>query len=384
MPGDPYRREPYLVVSRERQRSKEVYGSIDDAVVLQCQRLTSGRPTETALVGMHPSGSPAYLPMFSALGRAGLDVLACSSRYVHGDAGLIMEKVLLDLGACVRDARERLGYERVILFGWSGGGALTMAYQSQAEHPTITHTPAGDPCDLVGADLSPGDGVVLMAAHRGRHRVLTESLDASILDEADPLKRCGELDIYDGVNGPPYPEEFVATYRAAQEARNRRITSWARQELDALRSRGQPEAERCFVVHGTMADPRWLDPALEPNDRQPGQCFLGEPQLVNTSPTGFARFTSLRSWLSQWSLDDARADAVEAAAEVTVPVLVVAHGADDAVPTSHVDAIYDAVRHPKKELHVIPGANHYVNGPGQRQPLEEARGRVVDWLGRQG
>ena len=28
--------------------------------------------------------------------------------------------------------------------------------------------------------------------------------------------------------------------------------------------------EHCFVVHGTMADPAWIDPAIEPNGRKPG------------------------------------------------------------------------------------------------------------------
>ena len=56
-----------------------------------------------------------------------------------------------------------------------------------------------------------------------------------------------------------------------------------------------------------MADPRWLDPSVDPNDRQPGWCYQGDPRVVNMSPTGLARFTTLRSWLSQWSYDEARA-----------------------------------------------------------------------------
>ena len=47
---------------------------------------------------MHPIGSPAYLPMFSGLARAGFHVIACATRYSTGDAALQMENVLLDLG----------------------------------------------------------------------------------------------------------------------------------------------------------------------------------------------------------------------------------------------------------------------------------------------
>ena len=55
-----------------------------------------------------------------------------------------------------------------------------------------------------------------------------------------------------------------------------------------------------------MADPKWLDPSIDPNGRKPNWCFLGEPEVVNNSPIGLARYCSLRSWLSQWSYDHAR------------------------------------------------------------------------------
>ena len=93
---------------------------------------------------------------------------------------------MLDLGACVRDAKERLGYAKVVLAGWSGGGALSLYYQEQAEKPWVTATPAGDPPDLTTAGLLPADAVMLLAAHTSRHGVLTLSLDPSILDESDP------------------------------------------------------------------------------------------------------------------------------------------------------------------------------------------------------
>jgi hypothetical protein len=65
-----------------------------------------------------------------------------------------------------------------------------------------------------------------------------------------------------------------------------------------------------FVVHGTMAGPRWLDPAVDPNKRTPGTDYLGDPAVVSKSPVGLARFCTLRSWLSQWSCDDANGDGI--------------------------------------------------------------------------
>src|ERR1700741_912897 len=116
-----YSRTPYLIVHREDRVPKDVYGAIADAVVRQAQLIRSGNPSDTALIVMHPIGAPAWLPVFAQLARAGHHIIACASRYSAGDAPLEMENVLLDLGACVRDAKERLGYEKIVLLGWSGG-----------------------------------------------------------------------------------------------------------------------------------------------------------------------------------------------------------------------------------------------------------------------
>ncbi|MCA6312324.1 alpha/beta hydrolase, partial [Phenylobacterium sp.] len=171
---------------------------------------------------------------------------------------------------------------------------------------------------------------------------------------------------------------FLDRYRAAQEARNRRITAWVKDRLETLRRRGRPNDEFGFVVHGTMADPRWLDPAVDPNDRAPGVCYLGDPQVVNMSPIGLARFSTLRSWLSQWSLDDARADGPRCLSRVKSPVLVINNSADDACTPSHARRLYEAVAHGDRRFHEIAGATHYY----QDQPElgAQAVGLVKTWL----
>lgn len=374
-----YTRTPYLVVSRETAARKDVYGSIDDHVVLQAQLLRGEEPSDTAVVAMHPIGAPGYLPAFSQLARAGMHVVACSTRYSTGDAPLQLENCLLDLAACIRDARERLGYKRVVLAGWSGGGSLMAGYQGQVEKRTITRTGAGEPTPLADVDLLPADGLMLLAAHRSRHHLLTDFLDASVLDEDDPEARDPELDLYGGTIEPPYDADFLHAYRAAQVARSARITARAQQRLAGLAIAGRPHDEHCFLVQGTMADPRWLDPTVDPNDRRPGWSYLGDPRTANTGPAGLARFTTARSWLSQWSLETAQIDAVEACSRLSIPLLVVVNSADDAVPTSHAQAYLDAVPHEDKELHTIQGATHYYAGPGQREHLERAAEIVVDW-----
>src|SRR5688572_7076563 len=98
---------------------------------------------------------PAHRTSPPALGKAGVGVLCAGSRFAKNDTPLIMEKVVLDLGAYIRHAKEKWGYEKVVLCGWSGGGSLSLFYQAQAQKPFVTQTPAADPVDL--SNLIPAD-----------------------------------------------------------------------------------------------------------------------------------------------------------------------------------------------------------------------------------
>lgn len=369
---------PLLLKYTSNSRFKETYGGGETGVILQGMHLRRPDATkDTVLLFMHPTATLDTLPMPREFARRGVPVMACGSRYPHNDSALVMENVLLDLGQYIRHARDVLGYSRVVLAGWSGGASLSTYYQSQAEKLTVEATPAGDPVDLSG--LPKADGLMQLAAHSSRARIMTESLDASIRNELDPTDRDIRFDLYARGSGPvaPYSADFVAAYRAAQIARNRRITLWVRETLEALRRKGGSDVERCFVTHGTMADPRWLDPAVDPNDRIPGRCYIGEPGVANNGPIGLARFSTLRSWLSQWSIDDSQANTERQGGNVTIPALVVANSADDACPPSHADAIFNSLGGPK-ERHMIQGANHYYIG--QREQLFEAIDICTAWM----
>ncbi len=152
-----------------------------------------------------------------ALAEAGLDVLCAGSRYAKNDSALILEKVVVDLGQYIRHARQDLGYKKVVLVGWSGGGSLSLFYQAQAERPGITHTAAGDPYDLTAATLPRADGIIFIAAHLSRAETMTEWLDPSVQDELNPDAREPELDIYapSCPHQPPFTQAFVKRFRAA-------------------------------------------------------------------------------------------------------------------------------------------------------------------------
>ena len=377
-----YERIPYLVVFDEVSAFKDTYGGQIGKVAIEAHLLRPEVPSDSVVIFSHPIGGGAWLPLVSTLAKRGVHTIYCNTRYRGNDTALIMERAVMDFAACIRDAKERLGYSKVYLGGWSGGGALSMFYQAEAQDPRVTHTPAGDPYDLTAAKFIPADGVLLLAAHLSRNLTLTEWLDPSITDETRSFDRDPALDLYaaDGPR-PPYSAAFVAEYRAAQIARNRRITAWAKQELAALKAAGLADHERCFTVQGTMADPRFLDPTLDPSDRRPNWCMLGDPKVVNDGPVGLARFTTLRSWLSQWAYDESNADGLKCAARIACPMLVIENGADDACTPSHAARLMDAAVHCTKDHHVIDGANHYYFG--QPELAQQAADIVHDWIAAQ-
>jgi len=376
-----YQRLPLLIAFREAVGLRDTYGGIDGVVALQAHHLKPETPSDTIVIFMHPMGIMHYLPLPPALADAGVHVLTAVSRYPNNDNALIMEKVAVDLGRWVAHCREVLGYKRVVLAGWSGGGSLALFYQAEACDPQVTHTPAGDPFPMAEAKLPPVDGVMLLAAHVSRSQTLTEWLDASVIDENGPV-RDPKWDLYDAAcPQPPYSADFLAEYAARQVARSNRITAWAEATLAELKAREGPHAERAFIVHGTMAAPCWLDPAVDANDRAPGRCYLGDPRLINDSPGGLGRFTTLRSWLSQWSLKS-NACSLKVGHRIRLPVLVVGNTADDACTPSHTRRLFDCVENAaSRELHEVKGATHYY--AFQPEHLKQAAGIVTDWLGRQ-
>ncbi len=374
-------REPVIVAFEEKAAFTETYGfaGSQGKVFLEGQRIVpEGHDSETVLLFMHPASTLNLMPLPLALAKSGHHILCCASRYAKNDTALIMEKVAADLGAYVAHARDVLGYRNIVLCGWSGGGSLAAFYQNQAENPTMTETPAGDAYDLTRAGLQPADALMFIAAHTGRARILSEWIDPSLRDELNPDDRDPALDIYGSDVNPPYGEEYVATFRAAQLARVRCITDRVLELLETLKKRGGDELERPFIVHRTMADPRFLDDTLEPNDRRPGWCYLGNPETVNSGPVGLARFTTLRAWLSQWSPDHSRADAEACISGVTAPLLVIENTADDAVPVSHPACVFDAATTADKSFRRIDGATHYYRD--QPEHLALVVEQIRTWL----
>lgn len=327
---------------------------------------------KVAAIVIHPTSNFMGHYLVAPLASRGVATLGLNTRYLGNDAVLLLERAIQDLGAGVKWLRER-GFERVLLIGNSGGGALVSFYQAQAEQLSVDATPAGDAIDLEPADLPPANAIALNAAHLGRSRLMDAWIDPAVINESDPISSDPALDMFNPDNGPAYSSDFLARYRAEQKARNARIEAWARAKLRQLRARPDGPRDMAFIIHRTLADPRCLDPAIDPNDRAPGTTVWGAPFQQNYAANSVGRYTSLTGYLSQWS-QSSRGDGPTNLAQTSVPVLLLEHTADSSVFPVDNDEWASAAAG-RIERHALKGGNHYL--AGQQQLVSEAADRIA-------
>ncbi|MEY2456898.1 MAG: hypothetical protein QOK06_1992, partial [Acidimicrobiaceae bacterium] len=300
-----------------------------------------------------------YLAPFMA--ERGFGFLGWNTRFRGAEALFLVDHAVAEIGAGVRWLHEVAHVDTVVLLGNSGGASLMATYQGHAEHQTLQPGAGGRLCRGLD-DLLPGDLYISTAAHPGRADLLAYMMDPSVTDETDPGSRDPSLDMYDERNGPPYSDEFQQRYRAAQLARNRRITAWARAQLRLVTAEGHWPAgldDLAFVVHGTSADLRFLDPAIDASDRAIGSTLWGRPEIADYLPAGLNRYTTLRSWINQWSIDDTNGNALKWLPELSTPTLVVGGSADTGSPPVVLEQLHDAIGPAKKDYLLIEGATHY-------------------------
>jgi pimeloyl-ACP methyl ester carboxylesterase len=329
---------------------------------------------KVAAIVIHPTSNFMGHYLLEPLAARNISCLGLNTRYMGSDVALVLERAIQDLGAGVQWLRQQ-GFERIVLIGNSGGGALVSLYQAQAEKLTITHTPAGDAVDLLPQDLPPAQAIVLSAAHLGRSRLLESWIDPAVIDETDLLSTDPELDMFNPTNGPPYSAQFMQAYRSAQIIRLCWLEQWAMAKLRQLRSTKGAPRDMPFIVHRTLADPRCLDPTLDPNDRVPGTTVWGLPRQQNFAPNSMGRYTSLTAFLSQWA-PCSNGDGPTNLALTSVPVLLMEHTADSSTfPSDH--AIWEDAARGRIRRRVLKGGTHYLQG--QPDLVTQLADEIVDF-----
>lgn len=333
----------------------------------------SGKRPKVAIIATHYNVDFAEHYIAPYFARQGFGFLGWNTRYRGAEDQFLLEHAILDIGVGMKWLKEEAGVEAIVILGNSGGGSLMGAYQAEAIAPTLT-----DRLPSVGQDalasLIKGDLYIAFNAHQGRPEVLTDWMDPSVIDENDPVLTNPELDPFNPDNGPPFSDEFITRYRAAQRARNQRITDWAKAELKRLNDAGIPD--RIFPMFRCWGDIRCIDPAIDPSDRLPGQCYRGDPAIANRTPS-IGRANTIKTWLNMWSLETSLCQGKPHFAKHDTPVLVVQGTADTGVFPSDARKIYEFLGSQDKRLELIPGAHYFEDSIAVRQNAADV---VSSWI----
>lgn len=317
-----------------------------------------GEKPQVAFMLCHYSGDFSDHYLTGPLALRGFGVLGFATRYRAMPERFILEKALDDISAGTKWLKDQ-GVKRLIFIGNSGGGSLMAAAQARAQK---------DP-GIIGADA-----YVFLNAHPGRADVLTDVLDPSVTDENDPTKTDPSLDMFNPVNGPPYSEEFQQRYRAAQRERNQRITDWAKEELKRLNDAGIQD--RMFGVSRSYADLRYMDPKIDPSLRPTEVCYHGHPRDANRDIGLIATASTLKTWLSMYSLSESQARLDLMLETFTVPTLVIQSHEDMGVFPSYAKYIYEACGSKDKEIKWIHGWHFFEDSDKNLQICADTIG---DW-----
>ena len=332
-----------------------------------------GQRPKTAFIATHYNVDFSEHYIAPYLAARGYGFLGWNTRYRGAEDQFLLEHAVIDIGVGVRWLKAQAGVETVVILGNSGGGSLMGAYQAEAIAPTLGDLVTGAGLEALNS-LPQGDLYVSLNAHQGRPEVLTDWMDASVVDENDPTLTDESLNPFTPDNGPPYSQEFITRYRAAQRARNQRITDWAKAELARLNAAGIPD--KLFPLFRCWGDLRMMDGTIDPSERPTPMCYRGHPAVANKSPS-IGRANNLKTWLSMWSLETSKCQGADQLAKFRMPALVVQGLADTGVFPSDAKKIFDNLGTADKELHMITGAHYFEDSRKVRDDMADL---LCDWV----
>jgi hypothetical protein len=360
------------------------------------------------------------------LSRRGFAVLCMNPRSDNNEALVRFETIPLDVNAGVQFLKKQPGITRILLWGWSGGGATMTLYQSVAENGvSVCQGPEKlVQCGNELGGLAPADGLILVDAHPGNPVNALRSLNPAVTNESRPHQLDSSLDPFNPKNGynpkgaSSYSEEFKNRYFKAQAERMNRLIDLAKDRQAQMRDGKYLYADDdAFVIpKGGGGRLMQLDPSIHHSTAKPRKLLKNDgtivtqivesvrpaaPQLAgeNASFANGAAFLTLKSFLSANAIRATDSmDRIDHCSsnnsppchlpKIRVPILIAAMGAHYFIRDNEIH--YELAASSDKDFVVVEGAEH---GQTPCVPCESVPGQysntvknfydyAADWINR--
>jgi hypothetical protein len=404
-------------------RFQGVPGSVKGALYMPDAPLP--RPHVGILV-MHRTSNFMSALACTELARRGFAVLCMNPRSDNNEALVRFETIPLDVSAGVQFLKKQPGITRIILWGWSGGGATMTFYQGVAERGlSVCQGPKKlVQCGNDVAGLAPADGLILVDAHPGNPVNALRSLNPAVTDEGRPDRLDPALDPFNPKNGynpkgsSSYSEDFKKRYFKAQADRMNRLIALAL-ERQARMKEGKylySDDDAFVIPRGVGGRLMQLDLTVHHGTAQPRKLLKNDgtvvtqivesvrqaaPQLAaqNLTFDNGAQFLTIKSFLSANAIRATDSmDGLDHCSSnnsppchlpnIRVPLLVAAMGAHYFIRDNEIH--YEVAASADKDFVVVEGAEH---GQTPCVPCESVPGQysnavrnfynyTADWINR--
>jgi hypothetical protein len=354
----------------------------------------SQKPAHVGILVMHRASNFMNALACPELAKRGYLVLCMNPRSDNNEALVRWETIPLDVKAGVEFLKKQPGINKIILWGFSGGGPTMTFYQNVAENGVSVCQGAKKlvQCGNELTGLPRADGLILVDAHPGNPVNGVRSLNPALTDESRPDLLNPELDPFNPKNGfnpkgpSNYSDEFKSKYFRAQAERMNRLIDKAlamqRQMKDGkydypddaaflvVRGDGARLMQLDLTVHGATAKPR----KLIKNDGTIVTAIVksvrvANPNLARQNATfeNGTRFLTVKSFLSANAVRGSDSmDGIDHCSSnnsppchlptITVPTLVSAMGGHYFIRDNEIH--YELAGAKDKDFVVVEGAEH--------------------------
>ena len=346
------------------------------------------------VVVMHRTSNFMSALACTELSRRGFAVLCMNPRSDNNEAMVRFETIPLDVKAGVDFLRKQPGITKVILWGFSGGGATMTFYESVAENgPSICQGPKKlVECGRELAGLPRADGLILVDAHPGNPVNALRSLNPAVTNESRPDQLDPGLDPFNPKNGykpngaSTYSEEFRTRYFKAQATRMNRLIDLALDKQRRMKAGSYLYADDDAVVipRGVGGRLMQLDPSIHHSTLKPARLLKNDGTVVtqivesvrradprlaaqNATFESGTQFLTIKSFLSANAIRATDSmDRIDHCSSnnsppchlphIRVPLLVAAMGGHYFVRDNEIH--YDVAASADKDFVVVEGAEH--------------------------